>query len=152
MDSAGRPSVVVLKGRIDGYYDEMRAAGAITPGHLLLEGSAGTVTVLNTAAMTPVTFPGLLIATEDAQVLQGKGIDDAYASGDVVSVHKARKGDLVQVWLKDGENVAVGALLETATAGQVQATTTGKAILRAEEALNLVGGAAAPGRIRASVL
>ena len=148
MDTAGRPSVIVLKGRIDDRYEEGRAAGAIRPGDLIKLGSAGTWTANATAAMTPITEPGLAIATEDAQVLQGKGIDDNYASGDLISIHLPQQGHETQAWLKDGENVAVGALLETATGGGLQATTTGKAIAMALEALNLVGGAAADGRIR----
>ncbi len=152
MDSAGRPSVIVLKGRIDDRYEEGRAAGTIRPGDLIKMGSAGTWTANATAAMTPITFPGLAIATEDAQVLQGKGIDDNYVSGDLLSYHLPQKGHEAQVWLKDGENVAVGALLETATGGNFQATTTGKGVAMALEALNLVGGAAADGRLKVRFL
>lgn len=148
----GRPSVIVLKGRIDERMEEGRAAGAIKPGHLIILGSGGTYTVNNAAAQTPVTARPMAIATEDGQVMQGKNILDAYASGDLITFHLAKPGDLVQVWLKDGENVAVGALLESALAGEVQIATTGLARFEAQEALNLSGGATEAGLIRALVL
>lgn len=70
-------------------YDELVAAGAIKPGHLVEQGSAGTIVVHGTAGGKCKT----LIATEDS--LQGKTITQAYASGDVVRVHKGLSGDHV---------------------------------------------------------
>ena len=65
-----------------------------------------------------------------------------YASGDTVRYVIPQPGDMLYLWLKSGENVAYGAGLETATAGQLQAVTTGTIIVVAEEAVNASGGAA----------
>jgi hypothetical protein len=95
--------------------EELVAGGAITPGHLIALGSAGTVAVHAVAggnALPP------MFALEDE--LQGKTIDDAYASGNRVQVWIPNRGDVVNALLKDGENIAKGDLLESAGDGTLQ--------------------------------
>ena len=66
-----------------------------------------------------------MFALEDE--LQGKGINDNYSSGDLVSVWIPGRGDQVFAILADGENVAVGDLLESNGAGYLRKHTAGSA-------------------------
>lgn len=78
---------IVLKGR-DMRYEEGRAGGAITPGHLIMLTSAGDYTVDGTAGATDE----LTVAIEDS--LRGKTIDDAYADDDLIRFVILRPGDV----------------------------------------------------------
>lgn len=102
MDANGRPSIIKLK--TSGEYQEGRAAGAITPGHLIkLNSSAALVVHDVVGGQCQAMF-----ATEEVQTFVGKTKDDAYASGDVVSYITAIPGDEIQAFLKDGESVVIG--------------------------------------------
>lgn len=82
------PNTILLK--VNGLsmrYDEARAAGAITPGFLIEHDSTGKVVAHSIAGGAGE----IMIATEDS--LQGKTIDDAYASTDLVRFHRGQKGD-----------------------------------------------------------
>lgn len=148
MDINGKPSTIRLKVSTGGHYEEARAAGAITPGHLLQMEAAGTLLKHATA----VVGAQKMFATEDVNVLQGKGIGDVFAIGDLVSYVNALPGDEIYAWLKDGENVVKGDKLSSAGDGTLKKTvTTDVVIAEADEALNLVGGAAAAERIRIRV-
>ena len=127
---------IVLIGQ--GRYDEFIAAGAITPGHLIEMDSAGKVVVHNSEG----AYAERLIAIEDA--LQGKTVTDAYASGALVPTHVGAPGDVVQMFLKAGENVAIGADLISAGDGSLIAAasvssgvTIEQTIGKATEALDL---------------
>jgi len=85
-------------------FEEIAAAGAITPGMLIELTSAGAVVAHNTAGDTVLP----MFAKEDEY--QGKGINDAYASGDQCHVWIPGKGDQVYAILADGESVAKGEL------------------------------------------
>lgn len=74
--SGGAPNTVVLKG--GGIRKEAKAAGAITPGHLLQRNAAGTVQVHGTAGGNASP----LFAVENE--VFGKAISDAYALSDTV--------------------------------------------------------------------
>lgn len=96
-------------------FEEYTAAAAITPGMILQLNAANTVQAAATADGN--VFP--LFAVED--ILQGKGIDDAYVSGDKVQVWVAGRGDIVNALLADGENVVIGDWLSvSATAGKLK--------------------------------
>lgn len=95
--------------------DEAIAAAAITPGHLIERTSAGKVQVHSTAG-GPVHKA---FAVEDE--LQGNEIGDTYAADDLVQFNIFRPGDRVYALLKDGQNVAIGAFLESAGDGTLQA-------------------------------
>jgi len=81
--------------------EEYVANGAITPGHLVALGSAGTVAV-HAVKGGPV-FP--MFALEDE--LQGNGIDTAYTTATPVQVWIPGRGDVVNAWLT-GATVAAG--------------------------------------------
>jgi hypothetical protein len=109
MRSDGRPSVIFLKSNEGTRYEEGRAAGAIKPGHLIKFNGDDELVVHSTSG----GYAALLIATEEVQVLQGKGIDDNYADNDLVSYRPVSKADLLQVWLKDGQTADEGSLLSS---------------------------------------
>lgn len=69
-------STVLLKG--DGIHKEAIAAGAITPGHLVMLNNTGKVVVCTGASKK--IQPNFALENE----LIGEGIDTAYASGDKV--------------------------------------------------------------------
>jgi hypothetical protein len=95
--------------------NEYDAAAAITPGQLLELTSSETVQAHSSAGQNAPKY----FALEDE--LQGNGIDDAYASGDKVQVWSCVPGEEVYAILADGENVAIGDLLESNGAGYLQA-------------------------------
>lgn len=89
------------------HIEEIEAGGAITPGMLIAEGSGGTVAVHGTSGGNVIP----MFALEDE--LQGKEIDDAYASGDKVQCWYPYRGDQVYALLADGQDASVGDLLES---------------------------------------
>jgi len=95
--------------------DEAIANAAITPGHLIELMSTGKVKVHATAG-GPVK--GAFFAVEDE--LQGNEIGTAYSSGDLVQYNHFRAGDRVYALLANGNNVAIGDLLESAGDGTLQ--------------------------------
>lgn len=137
MDSNGRPSKIFLRGNLGTRFEEARAGGAISPGHLGMMNSSGQIVVHATAAGTNVAR---LVVTEEMRIFEGKTKDDAYASGDLVSYRPASRGDEFQMRLETGANVAIGAKLESNGAGLLQALTTGDAIAEALEAVDASAG------------
>jgi hypothetical protein len=119
-------------------FEKNAGEAGIKPGHLLAI-SGGNVVRQNTAGATVLKR----IAIEHGYRNTGStlNIETAYANNDTVPFVYAQSGDLVYMILKNGQNVAAGALLEAATGGEVQAVTTGFVIGAAEEAANASGGA-----------
>lgn len=97
--------------------EEYVAAAAITPGHLVELASTGKVQVHSSAGEN--TLP--MFAVEDE--LQGNGIADAYSADDQVQVWIPTRGDQVYGLLANGQNVAIGAFLESAGDGTLQEHT-----------------------------
>jgi len=128
---------------------EAPAAAGITPGHLVELTSAGAVQANGTAADTSVAK---WFALEDE--LQGKNIDTAYVTGDKVQVWCAVPGEEVYAFLKDGQNVAVGAILESAGDGSLKAfSAAGAAVAVALEAVDLSASAnTANARIKVRII
>lgn len=115
MSSRTIPKTILLKGEPS--YHEGIANAAITPGHLIEVMSTGKLRVAATAAATVAA----LFAREEEYI--GYGIDNAYAADDQVPYMACQSGDEVYAWLENAANVAVGALLESAGDGSLQATT-----------------------------
>jgi hypothetical protein len=138
------PRVILLRGR--GERREAPAAGAITPGHLIAYNSAGSFVVHPTAG--GVARP--IYACE--RDFEGKGIDDAYASGDYVQAEELHPGcDVLALVAAGATAIARGAKLESAGNGTLRNVGTGVVIAEALEAVdNSAGGAAA--RIKVSVI
>jgi len=94
--------------------EEYEAAAAITPGMLIELTSAGKVQKHSSAGQ----FAEKMFALENE--LEGGGIDDAYAAADQVQCWIAGRGDQVYAFLADGENVAIGDILESHGDGYLQ--------------------------------
>jgi hypothetical protein len=128
------------------HIEEITAAGTITPGMLIEEGSGGTVVAHNSAGQNAIP----MFALEDE--LQGNGVADDYSSGDKVQCWYPYRGDQVYCILADGEDIAIGDLLESAGDGTVQEHTASSAgaveyplaiIGQAIEALDMSGSSGA---------
>lgn len=87
---------------------ELKAAAAITPGHLVeFNSTAGSTAVHSTAGGTAAP----MFAMEDD--LQGKEISEAYAIDTRVQIGVFSPGEQVYARLYNGENAAVGSFLES---------------------------------------
>lgn len=118
MTSRDTPKTILLGGDPIGR-EAPAANGPITPGMLVLLLSAGTVRPHNVAGAQGARF----FARE--MELVGNSIDDDYENGDRVLYWASKPGDRFYAFLADGENVAVGAMLESDGAGALQALTAG---------------------------
>jgi len=114
--------------------EEYIAGGSILPGMVLLLDDDGTVKAHDNDA--PAAFT-VMVALEDD--LQGKGIDDAYASGDPVQCWTPYSGDVFYGILEDGADIKIGDFLESNGVGYLQKFTSGQARLQALETLDLSG-------------
>ena len=126
--------------------EEALAASTITPGMLIEEDSSGEFQAHSTAGGVAQR----LLAEVDA--LQGNTLDDDYSAADLVSANVELPGNEVQAFLKAGENVAIGATLESAGDGTLQAETTGEVLAMAREALDLSGSGAVDTLMRVMLL
>lgn len=111
--------------------EEKIAAGTIKPGYLVERTSADKLQAHSTAQGVAER----LVAEID--LLQGNTLTDDYSADDLVSANVELPGNVCQMYLKAGENVAIGADLESAGDGTLQAVTTGTVIANAGEALDL---------------
>lgn len=126
-----RPTRIQLLG--EGRHEEGRAAADITPGDLIELTSGGTVRRHNGQAQrSERTF-----ALEDA--LQGRGITDDYAAGELVSYCVSSPGDVVFARLGIGENIEIGDKLVSGGDGTLRQAGSGgeEEIAVALEAMDL---------------
>lgn len=110
--------------------NDMAAKAAITPGHLVervntagvwqwqKHGSAGGNTGRN-------------VATE--QSMLNKGVDDAYAAGDLVEVAEGTNGSNFWMLIASGQNIAYGDKLESAGDGTLRILASGTPLFVALE-------------------
>jgi len=94
--------------------EEYEAAAEIIPGMLIELTSAGKVQAHSNASQHAMT----MFALENE--LEGKGIDDAYDSGDKVQGWIATRGDIAYAILADGNNISIGDFLESDGNGYLQ--------------------------------
>lgn len=118
--------------------EEDTAAATVKPGYLLEKTDEGKVK----AHSTEGGWAERAFAVEDA--LQGDTTADSYSADDVVSYNLEQPGNVVQAWLKAGEDVSSGDALISAGDGTLIAdgsesseTTVRQIIAYAEEALDL---------------
>lgn len=153
MTSDVDPKTILLRGDPLGSEAPAATGAGITPGMLLERTTAGEV--------QPHSTPGGLASPMFAREADyvGDSIDAVAADGETVPIWDCRKGDQVYGFLAAGENVSLGAYLESDGAGAFQAHTAGtpgttfpgNAIVKAAEAVdNGAGGSAV--RIRLEVL
>jgi hypothetical protein len=114
--------------------EEHKAGGTIYPGMLLIMSAEDTVIAHNDN--DPASFIPL-VALEDE--LQGKGIDNPYASGDQVQVWIPGRGDWVYAIAVDGTNYTVGSFVASNGDGYVKAFSSGEAFGVVMKALDLSG-------------
>lgn len=144
MASKDTPKVILLRG--NPICKETKSGAALTPGHLATINAAGLLVPHPTAGgVASKTF-----VREAAYI--GKTMDDPFASGDTVPHMTCRAGDEVNALLQDGNNVGVGAYLESAGDGTLRLLASGVAVAKALVAVNTVGGATATARIKVEVL
>lgn len=135
-------SMTVITKWAGGRKAEYKAAGGITPGHLLQISSAGAVVH---AVAGGNCYP--LFAIENDLV--GNDINDAYTSGQQIQAVWAGKGTQLNALIADGENIAIGDLLESNGAGRLRKHVldstgiyyTKNIIAVAEEACDMSGSA-----------
>lgn len=126
---------VILKNYLN-IFGEYNADEAITPGALIELNSDGKLQ--NHATAGGDVLP--MFAFEDE--LQGKDIDEDYASDDPIKVWIPQRGDQVYAILEDGENINTGDFLESAGNGNLQAyTKEGSSTLMVENPLEIVAQA-----------
>lgn len=106
------------------------AKEAITPGHL--------VERVNTAGVWQwkkhATAGGAgtrAVATE--QSMLNKGVDDAYAAGDLMEVSEGAGGSSFLMFIASGQNIAYGDKLESAGNGTLRILASGVALFAALE-------------------
>lgn len=140
-----RPTRIQLIG--EGRHEEGRAAGTITPGHLIAFNSAGNLVVHPTAAGPAER----LFALEDA--LQGRGIDDNYVSGELVSYGVQSQGDVVFAILSAGEHCTPNEYLTSNGDGTLKvAGGTDNRIAAPLEEMDLSDTGAVDTRVRVRIL
>lgn len=123
------------------YNEDVKAAEAIMPGHLVnYDGSGNLVKHADADAAAARTF-----ALERDEL--GNGIDVAYATGDAVKVGSFHQGQRVYAFIASGVNAAKGTLLESKGDGTLE-TGSGVKLARAVEAVN---NSAGPGAARCTV-
>lgn len=111
------PNTIALKGQ--GIRKERVAAAGSTifPGDLVDINSSGEV--LEHATAGGNALPAFAVENE----VVGQEISEVYLAGDNVLYEVFHTGCEVYAWLAAGQDVAVGALLESATAGALRAHT-----------------------------
>lgn len=125
---------------------EGEAFAAVTPGHLVEQRSDGKYQKHSVADGASE----FIFAIEDSLI--GKSIDDDYAADDRMRMIKGKRGMEFLAWLKDGQNVAVGAHLASNGDGTFRAVGVGvNPLAVAQEALDL-SAAGADGRIVIRIL
>lgn len=157
---SGNNKIVLKAGYTEGAaeHEEGILTAACTPGMNLQMGVAaedmgrhyygpGNTDNVGTGTSTTTSKNPVRVAKEDPLV--GKTITDAYASGELVFIHIAKSGDVLQVLVASGQTVLKGDGLSANSAGKWIGDTTNAAV----EALEPSGGAlAADTHMRVRVL
>lgn len=126
---------IVLKG--DPRYEEARVSNAtLLPGKLAKLHTDGTLRIhALQGGKCEAIFP-----IEDS--LQGKTIADAYAVGALAFYVVAKPGDVIYAFIDAGENIAIGAMLQSGGNGNLEAVTSTNHVVAINEiAINLSGSA-----------
>jgi hypothetical protein len=137
-------------------HDEGLATATTTPGMNVVMTTAADVQKRRSYApgATPVggtsagaATPHITIVKED--MLQGKTINDNYASGDNLQLHRCKPGDVIQVLVASGQTITKGNLGAAIASGKWNVATVNGVV----EFLEASGGAlGADTHMRALVL
>ncbi len=138
------PRVIHLGGHGTSVND-LPGSGSITPGMLVERYSnAGVPTFRAHSTAGGNAVP--TFALDQRQM--NKGIDDVYASGDLVDALVCWPGAVVYAIIASGQNIAAGNFLESAGDGKLRILAAGKPIAQAMEDVN---NSAGPGDARLRV-
>lgn len=110
------PKNILLEG--DPLYREGIAGVAITPGELIIW---DTTPDLNPHATAGGNAANKKVAIEDRDI--GDDIDHDYIAGENVHYVIPRPGDVLYMWIKDGETTVIDGPLESDGAGALQVHT-----------------------------
>lgn len=124
---------------------DIACSEALTPGHLIERfNSSGTMLYKKHATAGAA---GSTYATEQSMI--NKGVDDAYASGDLVEATIGSKGTNIWALIASGQTIVNGDKLESAGNGTLRIISSGVEIARALESKTAV---VTPTRIRVEVV
>lgn len=125
--------------------EDAAAAEAIIPGQLVTLNGSGLL-IKHATAGGPAARDWAMGRDE-----MGQDIDVAYSIGDTVKVGAFHQGMRVNAFIASGQNIAVGAFLESAGGGNLRVYAAGMVLGRALEAVNNAAGPGAA-RIRVEVV
>lgn len=131
--------------------DEYVASAAITPGYLVEQHSdSGTLKWRKNASATEQVT--LAVALDQPEF--NLGIDDDYAAGDLVKAAFLAPGSVFYGLIPSGQNIAVGALLQSNGDGKLKAAsaTTAAANVAKFQSLDAPGSVTADTRLRVQVI
>ena len=135
---------IALLGPVPVINEEDMASESITPGHLV-EFTAGGLLQRNDT-INVVLARAFALEREEL----GKGIDDAYASGDYVKIGSFHPGQRVYAFLASGQCANKGDYLTPTTEGQLKVAASGTG--RIARALELTDATAGTSRVRAEIV
>jgi len=118
--------------------NDVAAGAAITPGYLVerYQVSAGVAAFRPHATAGGNTTPAVAL---NAYMLN-KGIDDAYATGDLVEIGLGEKGSTWNMLIGSGVNVVAGDKLESAGNGMLRKLASGTPLFTALVDTNATSG------------
>lgn len=122
--------------------EDAAAAAAITPGMLVTLNGSGLYIPHGTAAAVCARD----FAMERDEM--GKDMDTAYAIGDKVKVAHLCQGERVNSLIATGQNITVGAFLESAGNGTLRVLAAGVPLAQAIESVNNASGVNARLRVK----
>lgn len=112
--------------------NDLAASEAITPGHLIERfNNAGVIRWRKHATAGQTLGVNAAVATEQAML--NKGVDDAYAAGDLVEASILHKGAFAWMFIASGQNIVAGNRLESAGDGTLRILASGAALFTALE-------------------
>jgi hypothetical protein len=141
------PNTIHLAGNVD-IINDVAAGASILPGMLIERYNSSGVPLFRphgTAAVA--TSPTFALN----QSMLNKGVDDAYASGDLVEAAMGKPGTTFWARLASGQSVVNGQKLESAGTGYLRALAVGTNVPLVE-ALETVDATAAAKMIRVQVV
>lgn len=125
------PNTIFLGGSKTDQSD-LAASEAITPGHLVEKFNNGGIIRWRKNTNTTADKAGQCAVAMN-HPMANKGVDDAYAAGDLVEVGVGHKGSQWWMLIASGQNIAAGDPLESAGNGTLRAFSTGPVLFYADE-------------------
>lgn len=138
------PNTIWLGGDIV-QVNDVAASEAITPGHLVERHSSTGAKYKKHATAGGDTVKAVALD----QSMMNRGVDDAYATGDLVEVGVFSPGATAWMLVASGQNITNGQKLESAGNGTLRAHSSGAALFAAVEDKNNTTGASPRIRVEA---